>query len=111
MIDRDKSRILITVGSIIALIGYIMSLINGLSGKNPGENLIGPIVGIIISVLILIALNLIPTKKVKIPLNAWVMIVFLALQFFLSGEAIFSLVGAGFILEVIGTVILFLLEN
>ena len=111
MIDRDKSRILITIGSIIALIGYIMSLINGFSGNNPGENLIGPIVGIIISVLILIALNLIPTQKVKIPLNAWVMIVFLALQFFLNGEAIFSLVGAGFILEVIGTVILFLLEN
>ncbi|MFX0102083.1 MAG: hypothetical protein ACFFCS_21130 [Candidatus Hodarchaeota archaeon] len=75
------------------------------------QQLIGPIVGITCSVLIFIALGLFHLKKINIPLNAWVMLIFVILQVVLSGAALFSLVGIGVILEIIGTVILFQLEG
>lgn len=101
-------RTFILIGSILAIIGYIMDLIDLFSNHHSSTALIGTIVGIIISVLIFIMLGVFHTRKFNIPFNEVVMLVFVVIQIVISGAALLSLVGIGIILEIIGTVLLFM---
>ncbi len=105
---RNNARTCVIIGAILALVGSIITLVGVIGGHNPQvEAIVGPIVVIVISVLIFIAIGVLHSRKVTIPFNAWIMVVFVVLEVFLSGAALFSITGIGIILEVIGTTLLF----
>ena len=112
-VNKNNARLLIIIGSILALVGAIIDLINaaGGGGNFRVEHVVGPIVVIVISFLIFIALGILKSRKVQIPLNAWVMLIFVILEIVISGAALFSILGFGIILEIVGTTLLFVLED
>ncbi len=108
----DTIRILLILGAVLVIVGVIVeSIIPAFGGRNPPEAAfwIGPIVLIIVSILIFIVVGVIHTSR-NIPLNAVIMIVFLALEIILGGASFWSIIGMGLILEIVATTMLAMTE-
>ncbi len=98
---------MLILGSILAAIGAVMEIISSAGGHNPDmQNFIGPIVVIVITVLILIMVGVVHVRQAHIPLNGLIMVVFVVLEIFLSGAALFSIMGFGIIIEIVATTML-----
>ena len=110
-VTEDNVKVLLILGSLLAAIGSVLDIITFAGYHHPDAQLfVGPIVVITISVLILIMLGIIQIKNAHIPLKAWLMLIFILLEIFLSGAALFSIVGIGIILEIVATTMLAMLE-
>ncbi|MBN2150670.1 MAG: hypothetical protein JW839_04390 [Candidatus Lokiarchaeota archaeon] len=109
---QDSIKVLLIIGSVLAGVGAVITIIE-IAGQQhvDARDFIGPIVVIVVTVLIFIMVGLIHVRKAQIPLNAWLLIIFVVLEIVLSGEALLSLVGIGIIVEIVATTMLAMLEN
>lgn len=102
------ARTLTLIGAVIAIIGYIISLISAISPFNLLAIAIG-IIGVIISVLILSSIGSVKTKS-KLPFTWWMLLIWVIVQAliinYIGSNNFFSLTGVGVLFEAIAMVLL-----
>ncbi len=105
----ETIRVLLILGAVLVLIGAVIEhLIPMIDSHNPPDAMswVGPVVLIIVSILIFIMVGVLHVRNANIPMNAVIMIVFLALEIILGGGSFWSITGIGIIVEIVATTLL-----
>lgn len=100
------ARTLAMLGGVVALVGFGIGFVQEILND---VNLIGMLyqfLGIFVSILVLFQVGLIK-GKMNIPLNWWMLLIFVVLQAIFAGlVSIVSIAGLGILLEVIAVILL-----
>ncbi len=111
--SSETIRVLLILGAILVIVGAVMESIipmfgtNGHGGQLPdAASWIGPIVLIIVSILVFVMVGVLHVRNASIPMNALIMVVFLALEIILGGASFWSITGIGLIIEIVATTLL-----
>ncbi len=105
----ETIRVLLILGAVLVLIGAVMEHLIPMIDSHHALDVmswVAPIVLIVVSILIFIMVGVLHVRNAKIPMNAVVMVVFLALEIILGGGAFWSITGIGIIVEIVATTLL-----
>ncbi len=105
----ETIRVLLILGAVLVLIGAVMEYLIPMFDSHNHPDAMGwvaPVVLIVVSILIFIMVGALHVRNAQIPMNAIVMIVFLALEIILGGASFWSIVGIGLIVEIVATTLL-----
>ena len=105
------ARVLAIIGAIVAIVGFVYSMVQFIISSPPMSELIKIlwyVLGILISIFILIQAGMIKSRKINIPFNWWMLLIFVCLQaVMIALESIYiSIAGLGLLLEIVAVILL-----